>query len=271
MRLGFAMLTSLLLNIGTANGASIFSPDAIFDFEPEGVVATSPSTGSGSGAYDTDNPVIEEDAGIMMTVLRVGRETRYDVKELDDRFPSEWGSGALDPSVNIGDGSFCNEFVTTGCDYFLTEFTAPKSLMSAEIDFGDLSGSPGESDRIELKALRDGDPFADGIPVQAYYFLNGARDPNFPIAVGPDGVVRLDCDPSECGIGKFVTVSILAESGSFRSLLFRGFGVLDDEAINSQSMYADNIRVGLIPEPTTLALFGFSAAALFGLARWRRE
>jgi hypothetical protein len=56
MRLGFAMLTSLLLNIGTANGASIFSPDAIFDFEPEGVVATSPSTGSGSGAYDTDNP-----------------------------------------------------------------------------------------------------------------------------------------------------------------------------------------------------------------------
>jgi hypothetical protein len=266
MRLGFAMLTSLLLNIGTANGASIFSPDAIFDFEPEDVVATSPSTGDGSGGYDASNPLVEEDGGITMTVLRVVREPTYDVKALGASFPEEWGSGALDPFVDTGDGSRCNESITTGCDYFMAEFQAPKSLISAEIDFGDLSGIPGESDRIELKALSDGDPFGPGVPIVG--FLDG--DPN-SVTVGPDGTVSFECDPTQCGIGKFVTVSILAESGSFRSLLFRGFGVVDGDAVNSNSMYADNIRVGLIPEPTTLALFGFSAAALFGLARWRRE
>ena len=91
MRLGFAALASLFLNIGTANGASIFSPDAIFDFEPEDVVATSPSTGDGNGGYDADNPLVEEDGGITMTVLRVVREPSYDVKALSSSFPEEWG------------------------------------------------------------------------------------------------------------------------------------------------------------------------------------
>jgi hypothetical protein len=271
MRLGFAVIASLFLNTATANGASILVPDAIFDFEPPDVVATSPSIGSGTGGYDAGSPLVDVDGGITMTMLRVVREQSYDVKQLGTSFPDEWGSGALDPFVNSGDGSRCNDSVTTGCDYFMAEFTAPKSLISAAIDFGDLSGIPGESDRIELKALRDGDPFGNGVPVQAHYFLNGDPSTGGPITVGPDGVVRVDCDPSECGIGKFVTVSILAESGSFRSLLFRGFGVVNDGAINSNSMYADNIRVGLIPEPTTLALFGLGAAAVFALARWRRE
>jgi hypothetical protein len=261
------MLTTFLAHVPAA-AAPVFSPSATFDLEA--AVATSPSASNGPGGYNPGNPLVITNNGITLRVSRHGGEDSFDVKDLDARFPLTWGDRALDPFVNAGDG-------TDPSPFFLS---FDQILGAARIQVSDLSSAMGEVDTIHIKAFKGSAPSsAQGANVIPYISVNG--DPNAPslsFTTLSDGTIVVSCSPSQCGkpgsgAANFLQIQLDAAQGEyFRSILFRGFGTVDDDAIQDNSMYADMFSVATgIPEPGTAALAAAGAALVFGLARWRRE
>jgi hypothetical protein len=283
----------------------MFSADATFNFDDPTIHTASPPGTDGTGAYSAQAPLIvttaSSDPNVPTIDGRFGRigsippanvEARFDVTTLGSGFPASWGGtngGALSPFYSTGvlgtngdgNGTGCTIGNESSCTQFYAEFNA--LLDSASLDFFDFQ--PSEIDLIEVRALGGTDPTSVGIAIVGQAAINGQfDDPNSTLTVTKDtstNTLRVCAgdNASQCsGLSTtdFIRMQVFAEDDEiFRSILFRGFGVVGGDAAkasNSNSVYVDNIAVGTgIPEPGTLALFGFGAAAVFGLARLRRE
>lgn len=268
MRMPLAvMLTTFLAHVPAA-ASTVFSPSATFDLET--AVATSPSTSNGTGGYGPGNPLVITNNGITLRVTREGAEQDFDVKDLDARFPVVWGDRALDPFNNTGDG-------TDPSPFFLS---FDHILGAARIQVSDLASALNHVDTIHVKAFRGSAPDQfQGVTLIPHITVNGdPNDPGLSFTTLADGTIVVTCGPSQCGRpgsgpANFLQIQLNAGSGEyFRSILFRGFGTVDGDPIQSNSMYADMFSVATgIPEPGTGALAAAGAALVFGLARWRRE
>lgn len=273
----FAM--SLLLLAPPAYGISVFMADAIFDFADQATTVASPGTGSGAlTVLSVPEPISYGSGTIHMDVQRSGPD--YDLTEIDSRFPDEW-SAALDPFVVPGDGSFCDSIDDTGCAAFVTSFDFP--LTAVEVEFTDLGGPADTFDVYEVQ-LHSGDGASSSVVIPDLTDPNNVmafrNDPDgttvaLPVSVDPNGVIRAHCDGAVCKDDAYVTVRVLAGGETvFRSLLFRGYEASNTTtfpAANSNSSYVGRVAVSVVPEPTTVALFGFSAVSILALARRRRE
>lgn len=277
MKLLSAFAISLLLLTPAAYGASIFMPDAIFDFEQ--VPTTAPADRNGSGALDALRVIEPVAAGSGTITMDVSRQApggvgTFDVTEIDSRFPDEWFA-ALDPFVNSGDGSSCDVISDDGCRAFFTTFSFP--LTGAEIEFTDLGGPSGSFDVFEvrlLSGLTETSSFV--VPDASQIMAADSTDAPLNVTVDPNtGVIRVYCDGSRCQDQNFVSISFTANDGDFfRSLLFRGYETFDPNSaspLNSNSAFVGRVGVSVVPEPATVALFGFSAVSILALARRRRE
>lgn len=304
MRRSWALVAVLALHATPARAVTMFSADATFNFDNPSIhTATTPGT-LGTGGYSAAAPLIVTTASSDPNVptidghfSRIGLippgnvEARFDVRTLGSGFPTSWGTGALTPfystgvagTTGAGNGTGCVDGNQVGCTQFFAEFSA--LLDSASLDFFDIDQVgpiTGDIDLIEVRALGGTDPEAVGVPIEGAAYVSG--DPNRPLTVTKDTStntlkVCAGANASQCsGFSPtdFIRMQIFAENDEiFRSILFRGFGAIDGDAAqgqNSNSVMVDNIAVGTgVPEPGTLALFGFGAAAVFGLARLRRE
>jgi hypothetical protein len=302
MRRWWTLVVVLALHAAPAQAVSMFSADATFNFDDATkFTANTPGT-LGTGGYGSASPLTVTASSSDPNVptidghfSRIGQvppgnvDAKFDVRKLGSGFPASWGGtngGAITPffetgvtgTTGSGNGTGCSDLNQSACTAFFAEFS--HLIDSASLDFFDLQ--PTEIDLIEVRAFGGTDPEGVATPIEGAAYISG--DPNRPLTVTKDGATNTlrvcsGANASQCsGLSTtdFIRMQIFAENDEiFRSILFRGFGAFNGDAAqasNSNSVMVDNIAVGTgIPEPGTLALFGFGATAVFGLARLRRE